>query len=106
MCNIEKLSEKARQRNPDEFYHKMINATIKDGEHHTIQRQTSETKKNMKLDQLHDLALVGLKRQVEKNKADKLQSNLHLIDFGNKQNQHIFFVNDVKEVKGSLVKLQ
>ncbi len=33
---IEKLSEKARTRNPDEFYHKMVNSTVKDGEHHTI----------------------------------------------------------------------
>jgi hypothetical protein len=27
--NIEKLSEKALQRNPDEFYHKMMDAVVK-----------------------------------------------------------------------------
>jgi hypothetical protein len=42
MINLEKLSEKARQRNPDEFYHKMVSATIKDGEHHTIVKGTKE----------------------------------------------------------------
>lgn len=35
---------------------------------------------------------------VEKNKSAKIQNNLHLIDFP-KQNQHIFFVNDTKEIK-------
>ena len=30
---IEKLAEKAIQRNPDEFYHKMVNTQVKDGEH-------------------------------------------------------------------------
>jgi len=42
---IKKLSEKARQRNPDEFYYKMVNATIKDGEHHTIAKGSKETQK-------------------------------------------------------------
>ena len=35
---------------------------------------------------------------VEKNKATKIQSNLHLIYFP-KQNQHIFFVSDPAHVK-------
>ena len=40
--HLEKLSERARQRNPDEFYHKMASSTIKDGEHHTIVKGTKE----------------------------------------------------------------
>ena len=95
---IKKLSEKARQRNPDEFYHKMVNATIKDGEHHTIAKGGKETQKKRKIEEDQDIALVGLKRAVEKNRADKLQSNLHLIDFP-RQNQHIYFVTDPKEAK-------
>ena len=39
-----------------------------------------------------------MKRIVESKKTAKLQSNLHLIDFP-KQNQHIFFVSDPREVK-------
>ena len=98
---IKKLSEKARQRNPDEFYHKMVNATIKDGQHHTIAKGGKEAEKKRKLEENQDIALVGLKRTVEKNRADKLQSSLHLIDFP-RQNQHIFFVSDPKEAKSSV----
>lgn len=35
---------------------------------------------------------------VERSKADKLQSSLHMIDFP-KQNQHVFFISDPKEAK-------
>jgi hypothetical protein len=35
---------------------------------------------------------------IEKNKVDKIQSNLHLLDFA-KTNDHIYFVSDPKEVK-------
>ena len=59
----------------------MVNATIKDGEHHTIAKGGKETQKQRKIEEDQDIALVGLKRAVEKNRADKLQSNLHLIDF-------------------------
>ena len=69
---IEKLSEKARQRNPDEFYHKMVNATIKDGEHHTIEQGGKDAQKRRKIEENQDIALVGLKRMVEHKKADKL----------------------------------
>jgi hypothetical protein len=48
---------------------------------------------------------VGLKRAVEKNRADKLQSNLHLIDFP-RQNQHIYFVTDPKEAKLETAKVE
>lgn len=101
---IKKLSEKARQRNPDEFYHKMVNATVKEGQHHTIVKGGAEAQKRRKLEEDQDIALVGLKRTVEKSRADKLQSNLHLIDFP-KQNQHIYFVTDPKEAKLDSAKL-
>jgi hypothetical protein len=95
---IEKLSEQARQRNPDEFYHKMVNATVKDGQHHTVAKGGKEQQKKRKLEANQDIALVGLKRMIEKNKTDKIQSNLHLLDFP-KSNEHIYFVSDPKEAK-------
>lgn len=69
---IEKLSEKARQRNPDEFYHKMSGAVIKDGEYHTIQKGGKEQQKKRLIEANQDIALVGLKRMIEKKKADKI----------------------------------
>ena len=101
--SIEKLSEKARGRNPDEFYHKMVSGQIKNGEHYTVVKKTPESEKIRKLEENHDIALVGLKRMIEKNKADKIQSNLHLLDFP-KQNNHIYFVSDPNELKKSSFK--
>ncbi|CDW86680.1 probable u3 small nucleolar rna-associated protein 11-like [Stylonychia lemnae] len=95
---IKKLAEKALQRNPDEFYHKMINAQVKDGEHQVIMKDNKEQIKRRKLDENKDISLVNLKRMVEKNKSEKIQNNLHMIDFP-KQNQHIFFVSDLNEIK-------
>ena len=76
----------------------MINAEVKDGEHHTILKGGKETEKRRKLDENRDIALVSLKRTIEEKKAQKIQKNLHLIDFP-KQNDHIFFVSDPAEVK-------
>ena len=36
MWNVEKLNLKAELRNADEFYHKMSNARMVDGEHKVI----------------------------------------------------------------------
>lgn len=78
----------------------MVNARVKDGEHHTIVENTAGSAKQRKLDERQDIALVGLKRMVEHKKLDKIQSSLHLIDFP-KQNNHIHFVSDPKELKGA-----
>ena len=71
----------------------MVNATVKDGQHHTIAKGGKEQQKQRKLEANQDIALVGLKRMIEKNKTDKIQSNLHLLDFP-KTNEHIYFVSD------------
>mmetsp|Transcript_22639 Transcript_22639/g.20116 ORF Transcript_22639/g.20116 Transcript_22639/m.20116 type:complete len:236 (+) Transcript_22639:29-736(+) len=88
---MEKLREQVINKNPDEFYHKMINAKMIKGEH-TIKGTTGEDdyKKNMKL--------LDYTRMVEANRAEKLQSQLHLIDV-EKPNNHTFFVSNKKEIK-------
>ncbi len=69
-----------------------------DGEHHTINKGGKDVEKRRKLEENQDISLVALKHTIERKKAEKIQNNLHLIDFP-KQNQHIFFVSDPKEVK-------
>jgi U3 small nucleolar RNA-associated protein 11 len=81
----------------------MVSGQIKNGEHYTVVKKTPESEKIRKLEENHDIALVGLKRMIEKNKADKIQSNLHLLDFP-KQNNHIHFVSDPNELKKSSFK--
>jgi hypothetical protein len=53
---IENLSDKAMNRNPDEFYHKMQKSRMVEGEHQVM------TSKKRKADEKKDLALVGLKK--------------------------------------------
>jgi hypothetical protein len=75
----EKLGSKAELRNPDEFYHQMVSAKNVDGEHKVILKQDQE--KARKIREKQDIALVGLRRTIEANKAEKLKQSLHLIDF-------------------------
>ena len=67
-------------RNPDEFYHKMHKARMQDGTHKVMVKDKAGSKKMLKMEEDHDIALVNLKRQVESKKADKLQANLHMMD--------------------------
>ena len=63
---LAKLTEKAAARNPDEFYHKMQKSRMVEGEHKLLEQ------KKKRADEKNDLALVGLKRIIEKKKGDKL----------------------------------
>ncbi len=71
----------------------MSGAVIKDGEYHTIMKGGKEQKKKRLIEANQDIALVGLKRMIEKKKADKIQSSLHMLDFS-KPNEHIHFISD------------
>jgi len=52
------------------------------------------TTKKRRADEEKDLALVGLKRMVERNRADKMHQSLHLIDMP-KSNSHIRFIDSL-----------
>ena len=45
---IEKLHLKSELRNPDEFYHKMSNARMIDGEHKVILKTNQEKQRQIK----------------------------------------------------------
>ena len=83
-------------RNPDEFYHKMVNARNVGGEHQIILKGDQE--KARLLREKQDLALVALRRTIEEKKAEKLKQNLHLIDFP-KENTHIHFVSSYDDIR-------
>ena len=98
------MSRKAQLRNPDEFYHKMRRMKKDDrtGELIKIGRGTKEEKTNMakarRMEETQNISLVNLRRSIEAKKTERLQKNLHLIDFERKAN-HIYFVNSVDEIK-------
>ena len=50
----------------------MTNATTQGGEHYTIIKGGKEQQKQRNIEANQDIALVGLKRMIEKNKADKI----------------------------------
>lgn len=95
---IEGLREKAINKNPDEFYYNMINSKVVNGEHKIISKKGGDdTHKN--------LNLVNLNMMVQKNKAERLQAQLHLLDI-EKPNTHTYFVQNKGQIKRKVKELE
>ncbi|XP_010883669.2 probable U3 small nucleolar RNA-associated protein 11 [Esox lucius] len=96
------LRKKALDKNPDEFYFKMVRSQLKDGEHVANKAKGAEettTQEERKLMRTKDLRYVELKRVAEAKKIDRLKSELHLLEADGKQkNKHTFFVDSKAEV--------
>ncbi|XP_029958658.1 putative U3 small nucleolar RNA-associated protein 11 [Salarias fasciatus] len=96
------LRKKALEKNPDEFYYKMVNTKLRDGVH-IIKRPKEEvevTEEQKKVMRTQDIRYVEMKRVAEAKKIEKMKAELHLLDADSKQkNTHTFFVDSKKEVK-------
>jgi len=95
------LRKKALDKNPDEFYFKMVNTQLKDGLHVEKSKEEEEmTEEQKKVMRSQDIKYVEMKRVSEAKKIERLKSELHLLDAEGKQkNQHMFFVDSKKEVE-------
>ncbi|XP_077577031.1 putative U3 small nucleolar RNA-associated protein 11 [Stigmatopora nigra] len=96
------LRKKALDKNPDEFYFKMINSQLKDGVHTCTKEKWYElvTDEQKKLMTTQDIRYVEMKRVSEANKIEQLKGSLHLLDVSSKEkNSHTFFVDTKKEVQ-------
>ncbi|CAH3121286.1 unnamed protein product [Pocillopora meandrina] len=98
--HLKLLREKALNKNPDEFYFKMISSKTKDGIHHA-KRGKTHTAKALKHMKTQDLNYVSSKRSMEAKKIEKLQASLHLLedDCECPVNQHVVFVDSEKEAQ-------
>uniref|UniRef100_A0A182KEH7 U3 small nucleolar RNA-associated protein 11 n=1 Tax=Anopheles christyi TaxID=43041 RepID=A0A182KEH7_9DIPT len=99
-ATLKLLRKRALNKNPDEFYHHMINSKVQEGEHHEVEKGDEFTKDQIKLMQTQDFKYISMKRTVEANKIRRLQGQLHMTDVVNETpNKHIFFVEDEQEAK-------
>lgn len=94
------LQKKALDKNPDEFYFKMIRAELKDGVHVKKLPKDEVTPEQVKLMRTQDIKYVEMKRVAEAKKIERLKSELHLLDAeGKNPNKHVFFFDTKKEVQ-------
>ncbi|KAL7887216.1 hypothetical protein AOLI_G00049370 [Acnodon oligacanthus] len=94
------LRKKAMDKNPDEFYFKMIRSQLQDGVHVIKEKQEEMTEEQKKIMRTQDIRYVEMKRVAEAKKIERLKSELHLLDAdGKQQNKHTFFVDTKKEVE-------
>lgn len=100
---IAALRKKALDKNPDEFYFKMVSSQLKDGVHVANQTrgEVEMTEEQKKVMRTQDIRYVEMKRVAEGKKIERLKSELHLLDVEGKQkNKHTFFVESKDEVQG------
>jgi len=97
-AKMKSLRKKAKERNPDEFYFKMVNTHLEDGEHVEEEKPPEYSEEQLKIMTIQDERYLNYKRQIERKKIEKLKSSLHLIDAETgAQRKHTFFVD--KKVK-------
>lgn len=97
---IKLLRKRALNKNPDEFYHHMINSKIQNDQHHEKEKDEELTEEQMKLMETQDKRYIRMKRTIEFNKIKRLQSHLHLTDVADRtSNKHVFFVDNNEELK-------
>eukprot|EP00096_Caligus_rogercresseyi_P009681 TRINITY_DN3327_c0_g1_i1.p1 TRINITY_DN3327_c0_g1~~TRINITY_DN3327_c0_g1_i1.p1 ORF type:complete len:251 (-),score=79.53 TRINITY_DN3327_c0_g1_i1:115-867(-) len=97
---LQKLRQKALDKNPDEFYHHMINsAVVNDMHQEKFKGEESEfTPEQIAVMQSQDIKYIIHRRNVEKKKVERLKASLHLISAGPiAKNKHTFFVDEDSE---------
>ncbi|CAL8298655.1 putative U3 small nucleolar RNA-associated protein 11 [Gadus morhua] len=96
------LRRKAMEKNPDEFYYKMISSKLEDGVHRANREawDVEVTEEQRKMMRTQDLKYVEMRRLADAKKIERMKGELHLLDAkGKQENQHTFFVDSKREVQ-------
>lgn len=94
--HLQKLKEKAANRNPDEFFFKMVNSKVVDGQHRGDTGAKVYTADEMKLLRKQDAGYLVSKAQSEMKKVERLRSSV--LPVSANKNKHVFFIENADEV--------
>ncbi|KAL9249812.1 putative U3 small nucleolar RNA-associated protein 11 [Drosera capensis] len=99
---LRKLKVRAANRNPDEFYFKMINTRTVDGVHKPGIEANKYSPEELMLMKTQDKGYLMQKIQSEKKaslgKIEKLEASLHFLD-GRPPRGHVYYAEDSEEAK-------
>lgn len=97
---LKALKRKAQDKNPDEFYFKMVKTRMQDGVHQTESALPEYSEDQLKLMQSQDTRYINYKRSAETKKIARLKGTLHMLDTEDKpRNKHTVFVDSKKQAR-------
>ncbi|GAB2282929.1 U3 small nucleolar RNA-associated protein 11 [Dionaea muscipula] len=95
---LQKLKVKAANRNPDEFYFKMIKTRTVDGVHKPGIEANKYSPEELMLMKTQDKGYLMQKIQSEKKKIERLEASLHSVN-GQSSRGHVYYAEDAEEAK-------
>jgi len=87
---LKALYEKARNKNPDEYYHAMVKTKTKNGVHTDTRVGVQYSHDEFKLMQTQDLGYLNLRMVQETSKIEKLKGQLHVMNNNDDEDEDTF----------------